>query len=76
MEPADLISFSDAARKIDCSRATLYRAVEDGRLNDVEVGGRQLLIKDEEWEVFEPNLVGRRAQKFGGQDDDMNGTSQ
>lgn len=72
MQPDDLISFSDAAREIGCSRTTLYRAVDDGRLNDVEVGGRRLLVKDEAWEDFEPNLVGGRAQKFE-QDD---GTSE
>jgi len=69
MHPDDLISFSDAAREIDCSRATLYRAVDDGRLNDVEVGGRRLLVKDEEWEAFEPNLVGRRAQKLSDEEE-------
>jgi excisionase family DNA binding protein len=72
MQPDDLISFSDAAREIDCSRATLYRAVDDGRLNDVEVGGRQLLVKDEAWETFEPHPVGRRAQKLK-RDDDAGG---
>jgi len=76
MHPDDLISFSDAAREIECSRATLYRAVDDGRLNDVEVGGRRMLLRDEAWEAFEPNLVGRRAQKLDEQDDDTDGTSQ
>ncbi len=63
MDPDDLISFSDAAREIGCSRTTLYRAAGDGRLNDVEVGGRRMLIKDEAWEDFEPNLTGARVQK-------------
>lgn len=63
MDPDDLISFSDAARKIGCSRTTLYRAADDGRLNDVEVGGRRMLLKDETWEDFEPILTGARAQK-------------
>jgi excisionase family DNA binding protein len=69
MHPDNLISFSDAAREIDCSRTTLYRAVDDGRLNDVEVGGRRLLVKDEAWEAFEPNLVGRRAQKLSDEEE-------
>jgi excisionase family DNA binding protein len=64
MQPDDLISFSAAARELECSRTTLYRAADDGRLNDVEVGGRRMLVKDEAWEDFEPNFVGRRAQKF------------
>ncbi len=63
MDPDDLISFSEAARQIGCSRTTLYRAADDGRLNDVEVGGRRMLLKDEAWEDFEPIRTGARAQK-------------
>lgn len=64
MDPDDVITFSDAARDIGCSRTTLYRAVDDGRLNDVEVGGRRMLLKDEKWEDFEPKLTGGRVQMF------------
>jgi excisionase family DNA binding protein len=70
MQPEDLISFSQAAREIGCSRTTLYRAADDGRLNDVEVGGRRMLIKDETWEDFEPNLIGGRVRKLSDQNDD------
>ena len=69
MDPDDLISFSDASREIGCSRTTLYRAADDGRLNDIEVGGRQMLIKDSKWENFEPRLKGGRVRKLE-QDDD------
>ena len=68
MDPDDLISFSDAAREIGCSRTTLYRAANDGRLNDVEVGGRRMLLKDEAWEDFEPRLKGGRVRKLGQED--------
>ena len=64
MDPDDLISFSDAAREIGCSRTTLYRAADDGRLNDVEVGGRRMLLKDKAWEDFEPRLKGGRVRKL------------
>lgn len=64
MQPDDLISFSDAAREIGCSRATLYRAAKDGRLNDVKVSGRQMLVKDEAWKDFEPLLRGGRVRKI------------
>jgi len=64
MDPDDLISFSDAAREIGCSRTTLYRAAGDGRLNDIEVGGRRMLLKDEAWEDFEPRLKGGRVRKL------------
>jgi len=70
MDPNDLISFSDAAREIGCSRTTLYRAADDGRLNDVEVGGRRMLLKDEAWEDFEPRLKGGRVRKLEQEDDE------
>ena len=62
MQPDDLISFTDAAREIGCSRATLYRAARDGRLNNVEVSGRQMLIRDKAWEDFQPLLRGGRVR--------------
>jgi excisionase family DNA binding protein len=76
MQPDDLISFSDAARKIGCSRTTLYRAADDGRLNDVEVGGRRMIVKDEAWEEFEPTLTGGRVRMFEKEDDDSNDSTQ
>ena len=76
MQPDDLISFSDAAREIGCSRTTLYRAADDGRLNDVEVGGRRMLVKDEAWEDFEPTLTGGRGRKLEEEDDGTDGNSQ
>lgn len=64
----DVITFSDAAREIGCSRTTLYRAVDDGRLQDVEVGGRKMILKDEAWEEFEPILTGGRVQMLERED--------
>lgn len=61
---SEVISFTDAAQVKQCGRNTLYRAVEDGRLNDIEVGGRRMLVKDERWDTFEPEVVGLRAQKL------------
>jgi len=58
----DVITFSDAARQIGCSRTTLYRAVDDGRLTAVEVGGRKMILKDEAWDVFEPKRIGGRVR--------------
>jgi excisionase family DNA binding protein len=66
----DVITFSDAAREIGCSRTTLYRAVDDGRLHDVEVGGRKMILKDEAWEEFEPVLTGGRVQMLEREDDE------
>jgi len=72
----DVITFSDAAREIGCSRTTLYRAVDDGRLNDVEVGGRRMVLKDEAWEAFEPVLTGGRVQMMEREEDDTDDTNQ
>lgn len=66
---SEVISFSEGASEKSCSRATLYRAVDDGRLNDVEVGGRRMLVKDQAWEEFEPRLKGRRVHKLEQEDD-------
>ena len=60
----DVISFSQAAEQKSCSRATLYRAVDDGRLNDVVVGERRMLIQDGRWKDFEPEFIGMRARKL------------
>ena len=60
----DVISFSQAAEQKSCSRATLYRAVDDGRLKDVVVGDRRMLIQDEKWEDFEPKFIGLRAREL------------
>lgn len=70
MDPNEVISFSDAASEIGCSRSTLYRAADDGRLNDVEIAGRKVILMDEAWENFEPKLIGGRARKMENQDQD------
>ena len=64
MKIDEVISFSEAAEQIGCSRTTLYRAVDDGRLRDIEVGGRRMLVKNEAWEAFEPKLRGGRLRKL------------
>lgn len=69
----DVISFSDAAEEKECSRTTLYRAADDGRINDVKVGGRRMIVEDEKWESFQPKHVGRRAQRNS--DDESNTSS-
>ena len=68
MKIDEVISFSEAAEQIGCSRTTLYRAVDDGRLRDVKVGGRRMIVKDEAWEAFEPKLRGGRLRKLDSDD--------
>ena len=61
-----LISFSDAAREKDCSRTTLYRAADDGRLNAVTVGDRRMIVQDGAYGAFEPRWLGGRVRKLEG----------
>lgn len=57
----DIISFSEAAEEKGCGRNTLYRAANDGRLNETKVGGRRMLIRDEAYESFAPKETGARV---------------
>ena len=59
----DYISFTDAAEEKDCGRNTLYRAARDGRINAVEIAGRKLIIKDDQYAEFTPVHTGRRAAR-------------
>lgn len=60
---SDVLSFTEAAEIKDCGRNTLYRAADDGRISTVEVGGRRMIVQDEDWEQFEPELTGHRARQ-------------
>ena len=63
----DYITFTDAAEVKDCGRNTLYRAADDGRINTAEIAGRNLIVRDDAFEEFEPMNKGARAarQKSG-----------
>jgi len=58
----DLITFTEAAKEKDCGRTTLYRAAWDGRINTVEVGDRNMIVKDEKYRTFKPEWRGQRAR--------------
>jgi len=64
------ISISDAARELGAGRATLYRALDDGRLNGEKVAGRTLIVRDENWKAFEPEEKGTRHPNYGSSSDD------
>lgn len=64
----NLVSFSEAAREKDCSRTTLYRAANDGRIKAVTVGDRRMLVQDADYEAFEPRWKGGRVRKLDEQD--------
>jgi len=64
VDPDSLVTVSDAAEANDCSRTTIYRALEDGRLTGVEVGGRQMVVRDGAFDAFEPVYTGFRREKY------------
>jgi excisionase family DNA binding protein len=64
-DPEDLITVSDAAEAKGCSRTTIYRALNDGRLNGVEVGDRQVVVRDAAFKDFKPEFTGFRKEKYG-----------
>lgn len=43
----------DLTRRWRCSKAVVYRFVEDGRLKAVRIGGRMLRFRPEDVEAFE-----------------------
>ena len=62
MQP-NVTTFSVAAEEKNCGRTTIYRAVRDGRLDTAEVGNRDMILRNEKYEQFEPRNTGRRAAR-------------
>ena len=67
MKP-NVTTFSVAAEEKGCGRATIYRAVEDGRLNTAKIGKRNMILRDEKYEQFTPKNTGFRKQKQANND--------
>jgi excisionase family DNA binding protein len=59
----EFISVSEAARRIECARTTIYRACTDGRLNSERVAGRLVVADDDVFRDFEPHYIGARAAR-------------
>jgi len=59
----DLLTVSQAAREKSASRSTIYRALEDGRLNGRTVAGTVHVVADATWQGFKPTFIGRRAER-------------
>jgi len=62
MQP-NVLPISTAAEEKNCGRNTIYRAVEDGRLNTAEVGKRDMILRDEKYRAFTPKNTGFRRQR-------------
>jgi len=52
MEKDNLLSITEAARRKECARTSIYRAIKDGRLKTSEVGGRQFVVVDEDFRIL------------------------
>jgi len=59
----EFISVSEAARRVECGRNTIYRACNDGRLNSERVAGRLVVADDATFRDFEPHYIGARAAR-------------
>lgn len=71
MSEQEYLSVTDAAKAKECSRTTIYRAADDGRINDAEIAGKRLIVADDAWRGFEPKETGFR---LSGTDTDTSST--
>ena len=59
---SEILSIKQAAERLGCHRATVHRALADGRLNPVEVAGRRAVKVDKAFRDFVPVETGRRVE--------------
>lgn len=45
--PSDLVSVQQAAKELNCYRATIYRWLQKGRIKGIEIAGTQFVYKSE-----------------------------
>jgi hypothetical protein len=57
MEKENLVSITEAARRKECARTSIYRALKDGRLKTSVVGGRQFVVMDEDFRILKLRQV-------------------
>jgi excisionase family DNA binding protein len=53
VEPEPLKTVDDLTRRWQCSRAAVYKFVEDERLTATRIGGRMLRFRPQDIEAFE-----------------------
>src|SRR5258708_1702919 len=63
MNIEELLSIPQAADRIGISRASLYYAIDQGKLDIVEVGGRKMLIKHQVEQYQPAGYKDRRPSK-------------
>ena len=62
MDP-NVIPAPEAARRKDCSRQTIYNALDRDDLTEVSFEKSRLVVMDEKWDEWAPAMRGRRIQK-------------
>lgn len=65
-----LLTVTAAARRKDCSRGAIYRALERGELTALDLEGEkgQAILANEQFANWQPNMTGLRASKEHGPD--------
>ena len=66
MQP-NVLPISTAAEEKSCGRNTIYRAIDDGRLDTAEVGNRRMVLRNKKYRAFTPKNTGFRMQKQEGE---------
>ena len=52
-EQPNVITVQVAAREKGCTPQALYKALDEGRLNEVKMGATRLILRDETYRNFE-----------------------
>ena len=52
-EQPNVITVQAAAREKGCTPQALYKALDEGRLNEVKMGATRLILRDETYRNFE-----------------------
>lgn len=56
----NLISVRDAALEKGVSRQAIYKALDEGRIREVALGGIRLVKKDRKYDLYNPRPYGGR----------------
>jgi excisionase family DNA binding protein len=53
MNPQKYVTVTEAAKIKECTRSTIYKFIHDGEINICEIGGRGLVVVDEQFQRLE-----------------------
>jgi len=63
MRVEDLMTIQEAARTLNITRASLYYAIETGKIKAVDVGGRKMLVRSDVGKYQPAGYRDRRPSK-------------